>query len=205
MPRWAASTARWRVSLCVGLRTRCRSLAGVGQARAVRRVAIVGPGGAGKSTFARRLAERTGLPVIHLDHHFWQPGWVQTERDAWREKQAALLAGDDWIVDGNYGGTLDERLLRADTVIVIARRPSACVASAIWRTTKNHGKAVQAPGCPERYQLDFYRWIWNYPSDSRPRLDDAIRRHPHLTVVELTTRAETNRFLQEVAEADEHT
>ncbi|MGF1595821.1 MAG: isopentenyl transferase family protein [Acidimicrobiales bacterium] len=132
------------------------------------RVAIVGPGGAGKSTFARALADRTGLPVIHLDRHFWKPGWVETERDAWRQEQAALLAGDRWIVDGNYGGTLDERFSRADTVIVIARHRIKCVASAVWRSTRNDGKAVQADGCPERLQLSFFRWIWNYPRDSRP-------------------------------------
>ncbi len=101
------------------------------------------------------------------------------KREAWRDTQRRLLTGDSWVVDGNYGGTFDKRFARADTVIVIARRPSACVASAIWRTTKNHGKAVQAAGCPERYQLDFYRWIWNYPRDGQPRLDAAIQRHPH--------------------------
>ena len=164
----------------------------------MKRVAIVGPGGAGKSTFARALGDRTGLPVIHLDHHFWQPGWVETERDAWRRTQAVLLAGDRWIVDGNYGGTLDERFSRADTVIIVTRPRMACVASAMWRTTKNHGEAVQAEGCPERYQLAFYRWIWNYARDSRPRLDAAISRHPHLTIVELTTREETRRFLRAV-------
>ncbi|MEL6891132.1 MAG: isopentenyl transferase family protein [Actinomycetota bacterium] len=167
----------------------------------MRRVAIVGPGGAGKSTFARALGERTGLPVIHLDRHFWQPGWIETDRDAWPAKQAALLAGASWIVDGNYGGTFDERFSRADTVIVIARRRRACVASAIWRTTKHRGRAVQADGCPERYQLEFYRWIWNYPRDSRPRLDAAIERHPHLSVVELTKRGEMRRFLRDAGDA----
>lgn len=169
----------------------------------MRRVAIAGPGGAGKSTFARQLGERTGLPVIHLDHHYWQPGWVGSPQDVWRDTQARLLTGDSWIVDGNYGGTFEDRFARADTVIIVVRRPSACVASAMWRTTKNHGKAVQAAGCPERYQLDFYRWIWNYPRDSRPRLDAALQRHPHLNVVELTTRDETRRFLLHATAPDD--
>ena len=168
----------------------------------MRRVAIVGPGGAGKSTFARALGDRTGLPVIHLDRYFWQPGWVETERDAWRRTQEALLAGDGWIADGNYGGTVDERLSRADTVILISRHRIACVGSAIWRSTKHHGKAVQADGCPERYQLAFYRWIWNYARDSRPRLDAAIQRHPQLTIVELTTRGEMRQFLRSVGGRD---
>lgn len=165
----------------------------------MQRVAIVGPGGAGKSTFARALGDVTNLPVVHLDHHFWSPGWVETPRDEWRRRQMELLAGDRWIVDGNYGGTFDERFSRADTVIVVARPRLACVSSAIGRTAKHRGRAVQAEGCPERFQLAFYRWIWNYNRDSRPRLDAALARHGHLDVVELTSRRSIRQFLEQTA------
>ena len=176
---------------------RCR--AGSSNLGAMERVAIVGPGGAGKSTFARELGARTGAPVIHLDRHFWKPGWVETEPDVWRQVQSEILVGDRWIVDGNYGGTFDERFARTDTVIVVARHRIACVMSAIWRSAKNHGQEIQADGCPERFKLSFYRWVWNYPRDSRPRLDAAIERHPHLAVVELRTRDEMGQFLGAIA------
>jgi adenylate kinase family enzyme len=165
------------------------------QAGAVQRVAIVGSGGAGKSTFAAALGEATGLPVVHLDRHFWRPGWAETPRDEWRQRQRELFAGERWIADGNYGGTFDERFARADTVIVVARNRLACLTSALWRTTRNHGKAVQAEGCPERFQLAFYRWIWNYRRDARPRLDAALAQHPHLKIIELTNRRSLRQFL----------
>jgi adenylate kinase family enzyme len=160
------------------------------------RVAIVGPGGAGKSTFARSLGERTGLPVLHLDRFFWKPGWVETPRDEWRQRQSELAAADRWIADGNYGGTFDERFVRADTVIIVTRARVACVASAVGRTARNHGTPIQAEGCPERFDLAFYRWIWNYERDSRPRLDDALQRHRHLAVEELRSRRAMRRFLE---------
>ena len=165
----------------------------------VQRVAIVGPGGAGKSTLAHDLGEVTKLPVIHLDRYFWEPGWVETPREQWRRRQSELLSGDRWIVDGNYGGTFDERFSRADTVIIVARPRLACVASAIGRSAKHHGKSVQAEGCPERFQLAFYRWIWNYDRDSRQRLDAALSRHGHLDVVELTSRQSIRMFLEHTA------
>jgi adenylate kinase family enzyme len=56
----------------------------------VRRVAVVGSSGAGKSTFARDLGARTGLPVVHLDRPFWRPGWVETPREEWRRVRAFL-------------------------------------------------------------------------------------------------------------------
>ena len=162
----------------------------------MQRVAVVGPGGAGKSTFARALGERTGLHVVHLDRHFWQPGWIESPRDEWRRRQSELFAGERWIADGNYGGTFDERFARADTVIIVARPRLACVVAAIGRSARHHGKSVQATGCPERFDLVFYRWIWNYERDSRPRLDAALERHDHLDVVELRTRDAMERFLQ---------
>ena len=67
-----------------------------------RRVLVTGMAGSGKSTFSRSLAAKTGLPVIHLDLHFWKPGWVAPSELEWREKQRGLLAGDAWIADGNY-------------------------------------------------------------------------------------------------------
>ena len=62
-------------------------------------------------------AHQTGLPLIHLDKEFWQPGWVQTPRPEWRAKVAELAAGERWIMDGNYDSSLDLRLPRADTVL----------------------------------------------------------------------------------------
>lgn len=165
---------------------------------AIARVAVVGPGGAGKSTFAAALGRRTDLPVVHLDRYFWKPGWVETPREEWRAVQRELLAGDRWIADGNYGGTFDERFARADTVIVVARNRVACVWGALRRSVGGRGREIQAPGCPERFQLEFYRWIWNYARDSRPRLDEALARHPHLDVVVLTTRRAMRDYLAEL-------
>lgn len=168
------------------------------QTERMQRVAVVGSGGAGKSTFATALGEATGLPVVHLDRHFWHPGWLETPRDEWRQLQRELLADDRWIADGNYGGTFDERFARADTVIIVARSRLACLTSALWRTTRDHGRAIQADGCPERFQLEFYRWIWNYRRDSRPRLDAALAKHRHLEIVEVTNRKRLRQFLATV-------
>ena len=84
-----------------------------------RRVVVTGLAGSGKSTFAVALAAKTGLPVIHLDLYFWKPGWVAPSETEWREKQRVVLAGDAWIADGNYHETLDLRLERADTLVVL--------------------------------------------------------------------------------------
>ena len=119
-----------------------------------RRVVVTGMAGAGKSTFARQLAAKTGLPVIHLDVHFWKPGWVEPSYQEWRAVQSTLLAGEEWIADGNYHETLDLRLERADTVVyldtqwwVCAARVRAWVASSggsVARRLRRYGVATVA-------------------------------------------------------------
>lgn len=166
----------------------------------MQRIAVVGSGGAGKSTFARELGRRIGAPVIHLDRHYWRPGWNAAPAHQWPALHDALLAGERWIVDGNYGGTFDSRFARADTVIVLALPRLRCLAGALRRTLGHRGKEIQAAGCPERLDLEFLRWIWRCPVDSRPRLDAALaRRSGRLQVVELRSRRQATAFLEAAA------
>jgi adenylate kinase family enzyme len=142
--------------------------------REMRRVAVIGCPGAGKSTFARRLGSRTGLPVIHLDEHFWRPGWEPTPDDEWNDVVRDLAAGDEWIIDGNYTRTIDVRARAADTVVLLDYPALGCVARALRRSVTQFGKEVQARGCPERVDPQFLRWIAGFRRHVRPRVLEAI-------------------------------
>ena len=72
------------------------------------RIIIIGCGGAGKSTLARKLGEVLDLPVVHLDKLFWKPGWVETSREEFDALLAMELAKDKWIMDGNFNRTMPE-------------------------------------------------------------------------------------------------
>ena len=105
-----------------------------GPTRAIgRRVLVDGMAGSGKSTFSRALSAKTGLPVIHLDVHYWRPGWVKPSKDDWQETQRSLLAGDAWIADGNDLETLELRLERADTVVLLETPWWTCASRAFMR------------------------------------------------------------------------
>ena len=76
----------------------------------MRRVLVVGSPGSGKSTLAKRLADNLGLPVVHLDFHFWRAGWEPVDDAAFRRRVSALAAKPEWIMDGNYSRTFDIRM-----------------------------------------------------------------------------------------------
>jgi adenylate kinase family enzyme len=114
-----------------------------------------------------------------------------------------LFAGDRWIADGNYGGTFDVRFRRADTVVILSRTRLLCVAGALRRTLRNRGRSIQAADCPERVDLSFLRWIWRYPTDSRPGLDAALAEHgQHVDVVELNSGRACRQFLKGATTTD---
>ncbi|MDF1503425.1 hypothetical protein, partial [Roseisolibacter sp. H3M3-2] len=171
---------------------------------AVRRVSIVGPGGAGKSTLARALGARTGLPVVHLDARHWSAGWVEPDRAEWRRTVEALVAEPAWILDGNYGGTLDVRLAASDTVVFLDLSPARCVWRAARRAWRYRGRSRpdMAPGCPEQFTWEFARWIWTYRRRRRP---DVLRRlaalPPTTAVVHLRTPRAVARWLRVVPPA----
>ncbi len=110
-----------------------------------RRIVVTGLAGSGKSTFAVALAVRTGLPVIHLDLAFWNPGWVGPSETEWRDKQRVVLAGDAWIAEGNYHETLDLRIQLADTLVVLDMPWWLCSGRALRRGFRMPGELPE--GC----------------------------------------------------------
>ncbi|MGH9842177.1 MAG: hypothetical protein ACREEM_25785 [Blastocatellia bacterium] len=98
----------------------------------MRKVLVIGSGGAGKSTFAKCLGERLHIEVIHLDMLYWNPGWIETPKAEWLRAVEELVKRDAWIMDGNYSGTLDLRLKACDTVIFLDLPRLTC----LWRVLK---------------------------------------------------------------------
>ena len=114
------------------------------------RVVVTGMAGAGKSTFSRQLAAKTGLPLIHLDLHIWGPGWVRVSEDELIETQRSLLIGQRWIVDSN---DVDDELLvaRADTLVVIATPWWVCSWRAFRRGLCRPAETQLPAGCEESF------------------------------------------------------
>jgi adenylate kinase family enzyme len=138
----------------------------------MRRVLVIGSGGAGKSTFAIELAKRTGLPLVHLDALYWQPGWQPLSKSAWASTVERLIAEERWIMDGNFGGSLERRLAACDTVVFLDLPWWICLWRVIGRRVRHHGRTrpEMSAGCNERLDWAFLWWIFSYPWQRRPAI-----------------------------------
>ncbi len=164
----------------------------------MKRIAILGSPGSGKSTLSRQLGAITGIPVVHLDNLYWRPGWVEPERKQWAILQEEVVQGDTWIIDGNYGATAHIRIQSADTIIFLDPPRTVCLYRAIKRAMQYRGRTRSDMGqdCPERLDGEFLRYIWQFRLRERPQLLqrlDAVRQEK--TMIVLRTRRDVSQYL----------
>ena len=163
------------------------------------RVIIIGCGGAGKSTLARKLGEKTGLPVVHLDQIWWAPGhWKHMEKEEFDWRLLEEMQKSQWIMDGNYNRTLEMRLDMCDTVIYLDMPRLVCLKNWIGRVIKNWGQARpdMAEGCAEWFDPEMAAWIWKFNKQNRKRYHELLRNLDSVQVHIFHSRREVEQFLK---------
>lgn len=136
----------------------------------MKKIIIIGSSGAGKSTLALKLQQITGLELIHLDQQYWEAGWVEPAKSTWKAKVKMLTEKESWIIDGNYGGTMDIRIEAADTIIYLDRSRWVCLYRVFKRIIQNYGKTRydMAQGCPERFNWEFIQYVFFFNNKRKP-------------------------------------
>lgn len=169
----------------------------------MQRVLIIGPCGSGKSTLAPIVGARLNLPVYHMDQINWRPGWVESSKDGIREKLAEIVATDRWLIDGTYGGTLTERLVRADTVVYLDYPILLCVTRLLRRiwTYRGRTRPDMTEGCPERFDLKFLIYLMRWNSGPRLRMEAKLKGHED-KIIRLRSPDELENWLDSLPQVD---
>jgi adenylate kinase family enzyme len=151
----------------------------------VRRVAVIGCGGAGKTTVARALALHTGLPLVQADPVVYADGHTARPEHEWQPELNAHADRDAWVIDAMKLSLLEHRVRRADTVVFVDVPRRWCFLG-----------VAQRDGLGALRNLEFMRWIWDFPRRARPRIYELLGRSGGDTrVVVLRSRREVRRFL----------
>jgi adenylate kinase family enzyme len=168
----------------------------------VRRIAVIGCGGSGKTTVARELAQRFGLPVVHADFLVFRDGETPRPEAEWQAELAAIVDAEVWVIDAMKLSTLEHRVCRADLVVFLDLPRRSCLAGLLVRRLRYRGAVDRELGVADRISLDFLRWIWRFRRDARPRILRALQgRPPRTRLVVLRSRRDVGRFLADLPAA----
>ena len=167
-----------------------------------KRVLVIGCCGAGKSSLSKRLAVVTGLPLVHMDCLYWKPGWQLVSGEELHALLEKELAKECWIMDGNFGSTLEWRLGLCDSVIWMDYPRIVCLMGVLrrWRR-KDAGRTDITQGCDEHWDWSFLRFVWTFKNKHNKRfarlLGDAAAGGK--TVLRLKNRRDAERLMEAVA------
>ncbi|HEY0459516.1 MAG TPA: DNA topology modulation protein [Pyrinomonadaceae bacterium] len=167
----------------------------------MKRILIIGSGGAGKSTLALRLGETIGIEVVHLDRIHWKPGWTESPKDKFRDDVEEILKKERWIMDGNYGGTMEMRLKACDTVIFLDFPRPVCLYRVIKRRLTYRGthRPDMTEGCHEKIDFEFLHWIWTFPTRAKSEIEERLKKiGSDKTIIRLRSPREVKDFLASV-------
>jgi adenylate kinase family enzyme len=176
----------------------------------VRRVSVVGTSGAGKSTLSRALAAALDAEFLELDSVFHQAGWVPLPREEFRRRVAAVVAGERWVLDGNYTSQVKDLVwARADTVVWLDLPRHTVMRRIIWRSFRRAaGRTELWNGNRERWRNFFsmdkeesvIAWAWQTHAATRAKLEAAMadQGNSHLEFVRLESSGAVRRFLQDL-------
>ncbi|WP_313890934.1 DNA topology modulation protein [Psychrobacillus sp.] len=164
----------------------------------MKKIALIGSGGSGKSTLARKLGGKLDIEVYHLDALFWKPNWILASKEEQITVQTEVVSKEEWIIDGNYNGTIDIRLNAADTIIFVDINRMICMYRVCKRMIQYLGESRpdMTVGNNERFDINFLKWVWNYPKTKKPAMLKKFDQLPKdKQVIILKSPREVQRFL----------
>lgn len=159
-----------------------------------KKIIVIGSPGAGKSTFARKLRDVTGLPLYYLDMLWHKPDRTNISREEFDRQLIEIVKKDKWIIDGNYQRTLEIRLRECDTVFLLDFPLETCLAGAKSRIGE---KREDLPWTEQELDEEFSQWILDFPKTQLPQIYELLEEYRReKEVVIFKTRQEENEYLK---------
>ena len=161
----------------------------------MKKVIVIGCPGGGKSTFSRKLRDKTGLPLRHLDMIWHRPDKTNITREAFDQALEAILHTNGWIIDGNYGCTMEKRIQMCDTVFFLDLPTEVCLQGALSRLGV---KREDMPWVEEKMDDEFSEFITNFANCERLQIYAILEKYPNKSVVIFRSHAEIDQYLKQL-------
>jgi adenylate kinase family enzyme len=162
----------------------------------MKKIIVIGCPGSGKTTFAVKLHELTGIPLYHLDAVWHKPDKTHIPREEFDERIAEIFAEPEWIIDGNYGRTLEIRLQQCDTVFLYDLPTEICIRGATERIGKGR---YDMPWIETEFDPEFRKFIEEFPQSALPKIYDLLEKYRDKNITVFRSHAESDEFLNALA------
>lgn len=140
----------------------------------MKKIIVIGSPGAGKSTFARKLRDKTGLALYYLDLIWHKPDKTNISKEEFDRRLSEIIACESWIIDGNYQRTIETRLKACDTVFLLDYPLETCLSGAIERVGR---KREEMPWVEEELDPEFRQWIEDFPKEKLPQIYELLEKY----------------------------
>ena len=158
----------------------------------MKKVIVIGCPGSGKSTVSRALHNKTGIPLYHLDMMYWNADETTVEKSVFLERLSAVLEKDEWIIDGNYGSTMELRMAACDTVIFLDYPLDVCLDGIKERRGKPRS---DMPWIETEEDAEFIEFIKNYNEQQKPKVLELLKKYGDKNIIVFKSREQADAFL----------
>ena len=158
----------------------------------MKKVIVIGCPGSGKSTVSRALHNKTGIPLYHLDMMYWNADKTTVEKSVFLERLFAVLEKDEWIIDGNYGSTMELRMAVCDTVIFLDYPLDVCLGGIKERRGKPRS---DMPWIETEEDAEFIEFIKSYNEQQKPKVLELLEKYSDKNVIVFKSREQADLFL----------
>ncbi len=158
----------------------------------MKKVIVIGCPGSGKSTVSRQLHNKTGIPLYHLDMMYWNSDRTTVEKRVFLERLTTVLEKDEWIIDGNYGSTMELRMAACDTVIFLDYPLDICLQGIRERRGKPRS---DMPWIETEEDAEFIEFIKSYNEQQKPRVIDLFEKYGDKNIIIFKSREEADELL----------
>ena len=158
----------------------------------MKKIIVIGCPGSGKSTISRALHNKTGIPLYHLDMMYWNADKTTVEKSVFLKWLSAVLEKDEWIIDGNYGSTMELRMAECDTVIFLDYPLEVCLGGIKERRGKPRS---DMPWIETEEDAEFIEFIKNYEEQQKPKVLELLKKHSDKNIIIFKSREQSDAFI----------
>ena len=159
----------------------------------MKKVIVIGCCGSGKSTFARHLHACTGIPLFHLDQLNWDADKITVEKTVFLNRVKEVIQKDSWIIDGNYGSSMEMRMQACDTVFFLDYPVDICIQGIYDRVGKVR---TDMPWVEDEVDEDLIEFVKNYEKEDRPEVLNLLSKYNGKDIHIFNTRKDAKAYLE---------